>query len=218
MQAMEGLLELFVALSVLDDRHRTCGWLKVLAQECDMVAVASRVNPHAKMQKRRCFLVGHPTLPVCDPGKRANHQCAAARLLRTSFGMGDPCDKRSGRIMYQLLKAKVGGRNLLKEVQASGTGDRSSRLHTPPVCHDRSGLGVLAGIDHTRDTPLSRATGGNGHLPCARRLATMNRSQSLLLPRSDPNPPRLQRDLENTSKIQRNLCPGQPGLSEESRR
>ena len=70
------------------------------------------------------FSVGH----AADTNGPCSHETPPV-----IFGLGNPCDKRSRRMMYQFLTPKVGGKNLSQVVEPQGgvmTPPDSTRHHS----------------------------------------------------------------------------------------
>ncbi len=154
MQLFKPITQKVKSLRVLGDGHRGSGWLPIVSQKIDTMTISSCVNADADVRNgRQSGVVSHPSLLIANGSPfLCSHETPPV-----IFGLGNPCDKRSRRIMYQFLTPKVGGQNLSQEVKPQGEGNSSSRLHSAPICHDLEHCG-MTGIEHTRGMRCKEAT------------------------------------------------------------
>ena len=113
-QLLKLLVQLLKTFVVLRDGERRSGRLTIAAEKGHAMPISGGIDTDAD--------VGHGVRSVCG-------SCHEILLIATSsplrshetppviFGLGNPCDKRSRRMMYQFLIPKVGGKHLSQVVE-----------------------------------------------------------------------------------------------------
>jgi hypothetical protein len=119
LQLLQLSAQLLKAFLVLGDGDRRRGRLPIASKKGHAMAISSGIDANAD--------VGH--VFDHDWGRHYAVSCHCVLLIATSdglrshetppfiFGLGNPCDKRSCRMMYQFLTPKAGGTNLAQVVK-----------------------------------------------------------------------------------------------------
>jgi len=114
MQLLQLVVQLLKTMLVLGDRHCRSNWLTIASEKGHAVPISSGIDADADVRHHRwrsgCGI--HYILLIANGCPLRSHENPPV-----ISGLGNPCDKRSGRMMYQFLIPKVGGKNLSQVVE-----------------------------------------------------------------------------------------------------